>query len=81
MKPFSRKMEQEADYIGLLLMAKACYEPREAIELWKRMEHVDKSSSQDLKIPDQFKFSERRRRRKKSVVFFCKCLYEKTNFT
>lgn len=35
--PFSRKCESEADYIGLLLMAKSCYDPEEAIELWKRM--------------------------------------------
>ncbi|KAJ1513767.1 hypothetical protein HMI56_001806 [Coelomomyces lativittatus] len=35
--PFSRKMENEADYIGLLLTANACYDPRVAIDVWKRM--------------------------------------------
>ena len=35
--PFSRKCENEADYIGLLLMAKSCYDPDEAIKLWQRM--------------------------------------------
>ena len=34
--PFSRKQESEADRIGLIYMAKAGYDPREAIPFWER---------------------------------------------
>ena len=36
--PFSRDQEAEADEIGLIYMARAGYDPRAAIDLWRNME-------------------------------------------
>ena len=41
--PFSRQQELEADHIGLILMAKAGYDPRGALLLWQRLMQSDKS--------------------------------------
>lgn len=43
--PYSRLHENESDYIGLLIMAKAGYDPQAAIQFWERMER-DHSKTQ-----------------------------------
>lgn len=35
--PFSRKHESEADHIGLIYAARACFDPAEAPKVWQRM--------------------------------------------
>jgi len=46
--PYSRKNEYEADKTGLILMAKAGYDPREAPKFWERMEKQFGSGGSDF---------------------------------
>jgi metalloendopeptidase OMA1, mitochondrial len=39
-RPFGRAQESEADEIGLVYMARAGYDPREAVAFWERMEQL-----------------------------------------
>ncbi|RUM68141.1 MAG: M48 family peptidase [Sulfurospirillum sp.] len=42
--PFSRKFEYEADEIGLYLMTKAGYDPRQALTFWQNMMQLTRNS-------------------------------------
>lgn len=61
MLAFSRKHESEADRMGLIFMAMAGYDPREAVDFWKRMaqqsgqappEFLSTHPSNDTRIAD-----------------------------
>lgn len=47
MNPFSRKQETEADIVGLHYMARAGFDPRQSVELWKAM-----NAKNQTKIPE-----------------------------
>jgi predicted Zn-dependent protease len=44
--PYARKQESQADEMGLMLAAAACYDPHAAIPLWQRMEQASGGSGQ-----------------------------------
>lgn len=48
--PASRKMETEADYVGLIMMSKACFNPAAATGLWQRM--VQMEQQQGMSVPE-----------------------------
>lgn len=43
--PYSRKHEYEADHVGVLLMADAGYDPKEAIKLWENFASLENKKS------------------------------------
>ena len=44
--PYARKQETQADEMGLMLAAAACYKPEEAMPLWERMSAASGGSGQ-----------------------------------
>ncbi|SCV03688.1 LAMI_0H10154g1_1 [Lachancea mirantina] len=42
--PASRQMESEADFIGLMIMSRACFHPEESVRLWQRMAEFEQRS-------------------------------------
>lgn len=43
--PASRQMETEADYIGLMVMARAGFNPKEAVRFWERMARFEQRTT------------------------------------
>ncbi|KFA75022.1 hypothetical protein S40288_08826 [Stachybotrys chartarum IBT 40288] len=48
--PMGRHQESEADYLGLMMMAEACYDPRYALTFWQRMEAVQRQGG--VEVPE-----------------------------
>ena len=47
-KPYGRDNELESDYIGLILMARAGYDPRNATKFWERMASLGSSGTPEF---------------------------------
>jgi predicted Zn-dependent protease len=43
-RPASRVQESEADFIGLMMMARSCFDPRAAVGVWERMEAASRNN-------------------------------------
>jgi Peptidase family M48 len=43
--PFSRSQESEADHIALVYIARAGYDPHQAVAFWKRMQRASKGQA------------------------------------
>src|SRR5262245_1104134 len=43
--PFSRSQESEADHIGLVYMARAGYDPQQAVAFWQRMQRASRGQA------------------------------------
>lgn len=46
--PMGRTQETEADCLGLMMMAEACYDPRQAVGFWQRMEAIQHSGGHEI---------------------------------
>lgn len=47
-KPIRRIQENEADYAGLMMMAEACYDPRDAVAFWARVDQLQRESGMEI---------------------------------
>ncbi len=50
MLPYSREHESEADIIGLELMAKGGFDPRQSVTLWQKMEQASQGGQQPVEF-------------------------------
>ncbi|WP_457755868.1 M48 family metallopeptidase [Thermodesulfatator indicus] len=77
--PYSRKQEYEADTIGLYLMAKAGYDPREAVRFWERMRKVAAGRKKIPEFLSTHPADEKRIQAIKNYLLKVLPIYEKAN--
>lgn len=46
--PMGRKQETEADYVGLMMMSEACYDPHKAVTFWQRMHAIQQKGGTEV---------------------------------
>jgi len=78
--PFSRKQEAEADFIGLLYMARARYDPAAAVAFWQRFSEYNRQhgGSQGLSFLRTHPLDEQRIQDLKAELPKARAEYEKT---
>ncbi|KAF3914474.1 hypothetical protein AA313_de0204103 [Arthrobotrys entomopaga] len=58
--PGSRAQESEADRLGLMIMAKSCYDPKAAVQFWQRMQAMEEEQGAVPEIISTHPSSKRR---------------------
>lgn len=77
--PYSRAQELEADHLGLLYMARAGYDPREAVAFWKRFKaHNDKRGGRPIPFLSTHPLDDRRIAKLESLLPQAEAEYRRT---
>jgi predicted Zn-dependent protease len=76
--PFSRDHESEADKIGLLYMARAGYDPNEAVLFWKRMAEATSSGEKPPEFMSTHPSDATRINQLKQLIPIAEAEYKKT---
>jgi predicted Zn-dependent protease len=76
--PYSRTQELEADHLGLLYMARAGYDPREAIAFWERFQAYSRRQGRPPEFLSTHPLDERRIAKLRQVLPEAMAAYQRT---
>jgi predicted Zn-dependent protease len=79
--PYSRLQESEADHVGLLYMAKAGYDPEEAVRFWERFSAANKGQPQGLELLRTHPVDSKRIANLKALMPEAKAIYQRARTT